>query len=81
MYAGPIETSDPTSKFPIICYIAFLGPREVLVNWRGGTKAQPSSIRRASPASIQPCQGFGYYAIMAKWHAKLLKATWGGGSA
>ena len=29
-------------------YVAFLNPPEIPINWRGGTKAQPSSIRRRS---------------------------------
>ena len=36
-------------------YAAFLNPPEIPINWRGGTKAQPSSIRRRSAERRARC--------------------------
>ena len=50
-------------------------PPEVLINWRGGTKAQPSTIRRASlraPGRVNPLED------VEDRPTLLLRATWGG---
>ena len=44
-------------------YAAFLNPPEIPINWRGGTKAQPSSIRRRSAER------------RARWRAVLVLAS------
>ena len=56
-------------------YVAFLNPPEIPINWRGGTKAQPSSIRRASLRASSRVRAL---ATWLSWLPFYTKGVWRG---